>query len=509
MNHSILTRQHKFANSVSFYSALFSSIGVGLCFILTKKYLVSIIFVICILIAIIARFLEAKFDLFSKISKYVYLSIFAFAPIAVYYMLEVLGAFGVPSIAFSFLCLFIVNLYYTPKLVLSYSGTTIILYICAILIFPNDFFEGHGKDIVSWMAFGVSFTISAYVSTLLSKRLRKMIAEIEDKSKQSESLSGILKQSIDDMTDSSKTISDIAKNLSSGITDVNKVAEHTMQSIINIAERTSLQFNLTTESYDVISDISNNLMDITDRISTVSSNAQNCSYMTSNGNNIILSAIKQIELISSNSLKLTNAINLLDKKSSEIGQITAMINSIAEKTNLLSLNASIEAARAGEAGKGFSVVASEIRNLAEQSKSSIVKINSLIDEVQGEIKNTISITNESNVSVNEGIGVITSAGEIFGKILSSVNEISSYSNTVSENVKSIYNNSQNVVLSISKTKEASEEISKASQEVAATSEQENATLQEISSIAETLYNMSSKLNNLIQLSSQVQNDSEK
>ncbi len=501
MDQSILKKQEKFANSVSFYSALFSCAGVGLGFLLTKRYLVFILFVIFVIVAIIARLLEKKSDLFFNIAKYTYLAIFAFAPVAVFYMLESLGLVGVPSIVFSFLCLFIVNLYYNPKLVLSYSGTTILLYICAILIFPNHFFEGDGKDIVSWLAFGISFIISTYVSTLLSKRLSKMIEEIQIKRAESESLSDILKKSIDDMTDSSKTIYSIAKNLTNGISEVNKVSEHTMKSIINIAERTSLQRDLTTESYNVVSDISNNLMNITERILTVSSNAQDCSNMTSNGNDVIRTAIKQIELISTNSFKLTNAINLLENKSSEIGQITAMIKSIAEQTNLLSLNASIEAARAGESGKGFSVVASEIRNLAEQSKNSIVKINDLIDEVQSEIKNTMSITNESNSSVNEGMDIITSAGEIFGKILSSVNEISSYSNNVSENVKTIYNNSQNVVLSISKTTEASEEISKASQDVAAASQQENATLEEISSIAETLYNMSSKLNNIIELSS--------
>lgn len=509
MEQSIIKRQENFANSVSFYSALISCIGVGTTFILSKMYLVTIIFAICIIVVLLAKTLEKKIDLFSSISKFIYLLVFAFVPISVYYMIEASGSFGVPSIAFSFMCLFIVNLYYSPKIVLSYSGFTIILYLCAILFFPNEFWGGRGKNAIGWITFGLAFIISAYISTLLAKRLRKMIVEIETKKRESEALSDILKKSIDDMTDSSKTIFDVAKNLTSNISEVQKVSENTMQSIINIAERTSLQFNLTTDSFNVISDISNKLMSITEQISTVSSNAQDCSNMTNNGNNVIRDAIRQIELISENSLKLTNAINLLDKKSSEIGQITAMIKSIAEQTNLLSLNASIEAARAGEAGKGFSVVASEIRNLAEQSKNSIVQINNLIDEVQGEIKNTTSITNESNVSVNEGISIITSAGEIFGQILSSVNEISNYSNTVSENVKSIYNNSQDVVLSISKTKEASEEISKASQEVAATSEQENATLQEISSIAETLYKMSSKLNNLIQLSSSVQNNSEK
>ncbi len=499
---SILKKQEKFANSVAFYSALISSLGVSVCFlVLAKNYMVSMIFLACIIITVVGRLIERSTRVLSNISKYIYLMVFAFVPTAVFYMLEVAGGSGIPSIAFSFTCIFIVIMYYNTKLVLLYSGTTLFLYTAAIFVFPNEFYGGPGKNSISWICFGLAFGISVCVSTIQSQRSKSMIVNIEDKKNESEALTDLLNKSITEAAESSKTIYDIAKNLSDGLIEVNKTSEHTMTSIINIAQGTSLQRDLTTESYNVINDISNKLMNIAERILTVSHFAQDCSVMTSNGNKIITSAIKQMELINTNSDRLTNAINILGNKSAEIGQITAMINSIAEKTNLLALNAAIEASRAGESGKGFSVISSEIRNLAEQSKYSITKINELINEVQSEINNTIEITDESNISVNEGKDIITTAGEIFGKILDSVNEISSFSKSVSENVQNIYNNSQTVVTSISKTKDASDAISKASQEVAAVSEEENATLEEIHSIADTLYSMSSKLNNIIQLSS--------
>lgn len=507
MNPSILIKQGKFANSVSFYSALFSSITVGMCFfLLSKNMLVTMVFFACAITAIIGRILEKKSTTFYNISRCIYLLIFSFAPLAVFYMLEISGSFGLPSIAFSFTYLFVVNMYYNYKIVLLYSGTTLIFYINAILLFPNEFYEGAGKNLISWISFAISFFISIFISYILSNRMRKMIIDIEKKKNESESLTDLLNKSINDIAESSEIISKIAKNLSDGLTEANKATEHTMTSIINIAESTSFQRDLTTESYGVVIDISNRLMEISERIKTVSSHSQDCLNFTNNGNNTIRSAISQIELINSNSSKLSNAMSILEKKSTEIGEITAIINSIAEKTNLLSLNASIEAARAGDSGKGFSIIASEIRILAEQSKDSIIKINKIIEEVQNEVKNTTFITNESNSSVSEGIGIITTAGEIFGKILTSVNEISNYSNSVSNNVNDIYNNSQDVVLSINKTKEASEAISKASQDVAAASQQENATLEEINTIAETLYNMSAKLNNLVHLSTPKQTE---
>ena len=504
MKQSILKIQEKFANSVSFYSALFCCIAVGICFLfLTKGMLVPLIFALCVAITIVGRIIEKKSNRLVSISKYIYLVIFAIAPPAVFYMLESLGSFGLPSIAFSFTYIFVASMYYNSKLVISYSGVTLLIYIFAISFFPNEFFgaSGSGKNLVSWLTFGISFIVSVCVSSILSNRSRKMVLDIETKKNESEELSGLLNKSIKDASDSSENLSHVAKNLSDGINDANKAAEHTMTSIINIAESTSLQRDLTTEAYDVISDISHQLMNIAERISTVSGYARDCFNMTNNGNRVITSAINQIEIINVNSTKLTEEINLLGEKSAEIGQITAIIDSIAEQTNLLSLNASIEAARAGEAGKGFSVVATEIRKLADQSKNAIIKINDLILEVQNKIEETITITNESNSSVNEGMNIITSAGEIFEKILSSVNEITSYSNSVSENVQNVYNHSQSVVSSINETKMASETISKASQEVAAASEEQNATLEEINSIAEKLYSMSSVLKNSIQQTS--------
>lgn len=499
---SILKKQEIFANTVSFYSTLISCIAVGFSFyFLENQVIVSTLFLICSVLTLTARLLGKAISSLSNLSKYINLIIFSFVPPAVFYTLQVTGRFGMPAIGFSFVYIFIACLYYQSRIVYLYSGVTILLYTGAIIIFTDQFFGGKELTIVTWITFALSFIICTYISTMLSSRSKKMILDVERKKNESESLSDLLNQSITNITDSSDEVYHVAKNLSEGITEVNKAAEHTMESIIRIAESTTLQYDLTTEAYNIILGISNELMNIAERILDVSVYAKDCSKLTNEGNNIITSAIKQIKVIDTNSSILTNAINILADKSSEIGQITAMISSIAEQTNLLSLNASIEAARAGEAGKGFSVVASEIRSLAEQSKNAIVKIDNLISEVQNEINNTITITNESNHSVNEGIGIITSAGEIFGKILSSVNEITRYSDSASENVQDIYKTSQNVVSSISKTNKASEEISKASQSVAAASEEVNASLEEINAIADKLFNMSSNLKKSIDATS--------
>lgn len=121
------------------------------------------------------------------------------------------------------------------------------------------------------------------------------------------------------------------------------------------------------------------------------------------------------ELIDSSSdymTQLVAAMEEIETKSTKIGEIAKTIEDIAFQTNILALNAAIEAARAGQAGKGFSVVADEVRSLAQKSAEAAKTTTTLIDEAIVAIQSGTNITSETAQSLNKVVDQASSIGEI-------------------------------------------------------------------------------------------------
>lgn len=111
--------------------------------------------------------------------------------------------------------------------------------------------------------------------------------------------------------------------------------------------------------------------------------------------------IRGMERFSASGEAAYGLVKGLEGDAHEIESITSAVREIAEQTHLLALNASIEAAKAGEAGSGFSVVASEIRKLAERSEESAGQIKSLIEQVRDRIQGTVELIEEQGRMIRE------------------------------------------------------------------------------------------------------------
>ncbi|WP_373545496.1 methyl-accepting chemotaxis protein [Chamaesiphon sp.] len=176
---------------------------------------------------------------------------------------------------------------------------------------------------------------------------------------------------------------------------------------------------------------------------------------------------------------IANQIVNLSEQTGQITLVSDLVADLASQTNMLALNAAVEAARAGEQGRGFSVVADEIRKLADQSKKSADKINDLANDIQSAINRTVMVTDEGTKTVNEGIDLARSTAATFVGVTDAVNNVFLNSQQISTSAKQQAISIQQVLSSMTT-------ISQGSQESAVGMHQVKMTTKELTQVADEL-----------------------
>ncbi|WNB91481.1 globin-coupled sensor protein [Bacillus sp. NEB1478] len=131
---------------------------------------------------------------------------------------------------------------------------------------------------------------------------------------------------------------------------------------------------------------------------------------------------KMIYEIKKQSEIITSDLSKLEEAAHKINDVVSIVTGIAEQTNLLSLNAAIEAARAGEAGRGFSVVAQEVRKLADQTKISVSGVSELVINTEFSIKAVLDSVNKIHYIVNESVTESVTISNFFETILKTMDD---------------------------------------------------------------------------------------
>ncbi|PAB57251.1 methyl-accepting chemotaxis protein [Anaeromicrobium sediminis] len=192
-------------------------------------------------------------------------------------------------------------------------------------------------------------------------------------------------------------------------------------------------------------------------------------------------------------VKVNDVVEMVDEKAKNIGMITEAISQIAEQTNLLALNAAIESARAGEHGRGFSVVAEEVRKLAEESSNAANEIRDLIGAIQKESKYAVEAVGKVNEIMKEQDVAVEETNSIFNQMSKSIENLIGRIEDVRENGNAVGANKDAIVNVIENISAASEQTSASTQEVSATTEEQLASMEQVSSHAEDLKELAHKL----------------
>ncbi|HAK53197.1 MAG TPA: chemotaxis protein [Gammaproteobacteria bacterium] len=199
-------------------------------------------------------------------------------------------------------------------------------------------------------------------------------------------------------------------------TQVSSAADQTQQSVGQLADASQQQAA-------EISDVSEAVNEMAVSIDMVSYNAAESSSVVersvdiaSNGAVVVQNTIDGMDNIRGQIQESAKRMKRLGESSQEIGDIVALINDIADRTNILSLNAAIQASMAGDAGKGFAVVADEVQRLAEQSGAAAQQISALVKTIQSDTNEAVASMEQTTAEVVQGTQRAQDAGVALGEI---------------------------------------------------------------------------------------------
>ncbi|WP_400246291.1 methyl-accepting chemotaxis protein [Niallia sp. JL1B1071] len=359
--------------------------------------------------------------------------------------------------------------------------------------------------------------LSSFVFYVLMKGKFKAISRLNEKvnmvlqgqpsveySYKSKDEIGQLSHSIDQLQEkysflvsSLKTVNENGLNQAN---DVSVIAEETLASseeigraMAEIAEGAVSQASELEEVKREIDSLTNSIDNMEGKNQIIKQATENAQEASHNGQK----TINSLKICNENASKSTNDVSIgissLYQKVLDISKITSTINRIAEQTNLLALNASIEAARAGEHGKGFSVVANEVRNLAEETNSATKQIQDMIQNIEKEMESTVmSIYETTNQTAELDTAVKDTEKEFTAIAEAVINSIAAVKEMTGE-LNRVVEQNNHISRSIAMVSEVSESVAAAVEQIASSTDEQTSAIGNMAKTAEVMKSSNEEL----------------
>lgn len=214
----------------------------------------------------------------------------------------------------------------------------------------------------------------------------------------------------------------VIRSVNTAVDKLDGVSREIASATDHEADATNAQASAVAEATATIEELDRSFVAVADGARRVLEIAEDSLEVADAGRDTVADGAGAVDRLANGASAVLQAAGHLNEVAEDIGSVTFVIGSIAEQTKILALNAAIEAARAGEAGKGFSVVASEIRTLADSVTVSISRIESLIQGIQSASRD-LAATAEQQVEVgNTSVQAAIQSRQKFDEIFERMNK---------------------------------------------------------------------------------------